>query len=106
MSADMQLLQKNPDQPRECAKLNSLAPKLLLTSQSPDRESPLRPGLGANTGRSSSCCRSGRNMAIPATPHTSGSRKIMTDLDQVFTHLNRHVTKLRQKYADLSNAIV
>ena len=30
----------------------------------------------------------------------------MTPLDQVFTHLNRHMTKLRQKYDDFSNGVV
>jgi len=30
----------------------------------------------------------------------------MTQLDQVFTHLNRHVTKLKQKYVDFSNGVV
>jgi hypothetical protein len=30
----------------------------------------------------------------------------MTRLDQIFAHLNRHVTKLHQKYADFSNGVV
>jgi hypothetical protein len=30
----------------------------------------------------------------------------MTHLDQVFTHLNRQVAKLKQKYVDFSNGIV
>jgi hypothetical protein len=30
----------------------------------------------------------------------------MTHLDQLFTHLNRHVAKLRQKYNDFNNGVV
>jgi len=30
----------------------------------------------------------------------------MTHLDQVLTHLNRQMTKLRQEYVDFSNGVV
>ncbi|MGB7752844.1 MAG: hypothetical protein WCF88_14930 [Candidatus Acidiferrales bacterium] len=30
----------------------------------------------------------------------------MTHLDQLFTHLHRHVTNIRQKYTDFSNGVV
>jgi hypothetical protein len=31
---------------------------------------------------------------------------MMTRLEQLFSHLNRHVAKLKQKYLDFSNGIV
>jgi hypothetical protein len=45
-------------------------------------------------------------MAIPATQQTSKSGKIMIRLEQLSSHLNRHVAKLKKKYHDISNGIV
>jgi hypothetical protein len=45
-------------------------------------------------------------MAIPATQHTSKSGEIMIRLEQLSSHLNRHVAKLKKKYHDISNGIV